>query len=124
MPRMNASAIAVYDSTENSSVTFTLIPAAIASSMAGTPASVPGILIIEIRAVHTLPVLVRLLERGVGVVREGRLDLERDEAVRVVRLVPDRPQHVAGELHVQHRDLVVDLARGQALGASSAICSS
>jgi hypothetical protein len=47
MPRMKASAMALYDSTENSSVTFTLIPAAIASSMAGTPASVPGILIIR-----------------------------------------------------------------------------
>ena len=48
MPRTNASAMALYDSTENSSVTFTLIPAAIASSMAGTPASVPGILIIRL----------------------------------------------------------------------------
>ena len=44
MPRMYASAIAVYASTEKSSVTLTLIPSAIACSIAGTPSSVPGIL--------------------------------------------------------------------------------
>jgi hypothetical protein len=57
----------------------------------------------------------RLLEGGLGVVREGRLDLERDEAVGVVGIVPDAAQHVARELDVEDRDLVVDLARGQAL---------
>src|SRR4029450_9627917 len=48
-----------------------------------------------------------------GVVREPGLDLERHEPVRVVGLLPDAPEHVARELHVEDRDLVVDLARRQ-----------
>ena len=44
MPRRNASAAARYCSRENRSVTFTGIPAKMASSMAGRPSFVPGIL--------------------------------------------------------------------------------
>ena len=69
----------------------------------------------QVRPVDARPVVARLGERALGVVRERRLDLERDEAVRVVHLVPDGAQHVAGELHVEDRELVVDLARAQAL---------
>jgi hypothetical protein len=42
-PRIYASATARYCSRENSRVTFTGTPAKMASSMAGTPAGVPGI---------------------------------------------------------------------------------
>ena len=44
MPRRYASAAAMYCSRENRSVTFTGIPAAMASSIAGSPSGVPGIL--------------------------------------------------------------------------------
>ncbi len=44
MPRRNASAAARYCSRENRSVTLTGTPAKIASSMAGRPSLVPGIL--------------------------------------------------------------------------------
>ena len=44
MPRRNASAAARYCSRENSSVTLIGTPAKIASSMAGKPSGVPGIL--------------------------------------------------------------------------------
>jgi hypothetical protein len=47
MPLMNALPTLRYDSTLNSSVTLTLMPSEIACSTAGTPASVPGILIIR-----------------------------------------------------------------------------
>ena len=43
-PRMYAMWIASYWASEKSSVTLTLIPAAIVSSIAGTPSAVPGIL--------------------------------------------------------------------------------
>src|SRR5882672_3627877 len=45
MPRMNASAAARYWSSENNSVTLTGMPTKIASSVAGSPSLVPGILI-------------------------------------------------------------------------------
>jgi hypothetical protein len=45
---MYASATFSYAATENSSVTFTLIPSYSACSMAGTPSGVPGILIITL----------------------------------------------------------------------------
>ena len=44
IPRKRASAAARYCSRENNSVTFTGIPAKVASSIAGTPSRVPGIL--------------------------------------------------------------------------------
>ena len=44
MPRRNASAAATYCSGENSSVTLIGTPAKMASSMAGKPSRVPGIL--------------------------------------------------------------------------------
>ncbi len=44
IPRRNASAAATYCSRENSKVTLTGMPAKIASSMAGNPSFVPGIL--------------------------------------------------------------------------------
>ena len=69
----------------------------------------------EVRPVDPLPVLARLLDGRLGVVREVRLHLQRDEPVGVVRLLPERAQHVAGELHVEDRDLVVDVARRHAL---------
>jgi hypothetical protein len=43
---MKASATFTYDSTENSSVTLMLMPSEMHCSIAGTPAVVPGILII------------------------------------------------------------------------------
>ena len=69
----------------------------------------------QVGTVDALPVVACLRERAVGVVGEGGLDLERHEAVGVARLLPDRAQHVAAELHVEHRDLVVDLSCRQPL---------
>jgi hypothetical protein len=70
----------------------------------------------QVRAVDALPVLARLLDRRLGVVREAGLDLERHEAVGAVRLLPYAAKDVAGELDVRDRDLVVDLARVHAPG--------
>ena len=74
----------------------------------------------QVGAVDALPEVARLRERGVGVVREAGLDLERHEAVGAAGLVPDRAQDVAGELDVGDRDLLVDLLRVEALAGQLA----
>ena len=63
----------------------------------------------QVGPVDAPPEVARLGERGVGVVREAGLDLERHEAVRPAGLVPDAAQDVAGQLDVGDRDLLVDL---------------
>ena len=48
-------------------------------------------------------------DRGLGVMREMRGNLEADEAIRAVRLVIDRAQDVAGAADVRNGDFVPDL---------------
>ena len=69
----------------------------------------------HVGAIDQAPVLARLLERALGVVGEPRRDLERHVAVLGARLVVDRTQHVARELHVLDRHPAVDLACAEPL---------
>ena len=62
-----------------------------------------------------LPVLARLLERALGVVREPRRHLERHVAVKSAGALPYGTEHVGRERHVLHRELAVDLARLEVL---------
>ena len=100
---------------ENSSVTLTLMPAAMASSIAGTPSSVPGILTIRLGR-STRPQKSRACATVVSVscASAGSTSSETKPSAPS-RLVPDRPQHVAGQLDVEDRDLLEHLARRHAL---------
>src|SRR3954449_5313134 len=118
---MNAPATFSYASVENSSVTFTLMPSKIACSIAGSPSSVPGILIItlgrstrrqysrtcaRVASVSCAPwrstsrEIADLRERRLGVGREVGHHLERHVAVVALGVVVQRAQHVGGHLHV------------------------
>ncbi len=81
------------------------------SSIAGSPSLRRRDLDQQVRPVDLLVQRERLLERLLGLVGEPWVDLERDEAVMPVRLVPDRPQHVAGVAHVVDREREEDLDR-------------
>ena len=96
MPRMYASAATTYCSREKRSVTFTGTPAKMASSMAGQPSLVPGILISRFgrpaRACRLLAAA-RVLGRVVG---EKRRHLQRHPSVHTVRAVPDGAEEIGG----------------------------
>ena len=98
-------------STLNISVTLTLIPSAIAFSMAGMPGRCRGDLDEHVRAIQARPQSPRTLERRVGVLGEVRLDLDAREAIGPVRRVVDAPKDVRGVADVGDRDLLVDPAR-------------
>ena len=80
------------------------MPAAIVSSIACRPSLRGGDLDEQVRAVDQRVQALGLVDRGLGVVREVRVDLERDPAVLAVALVPDGAQDVAG---------VADVVRGE-----------
>ena len=87
---------ALYRSREKISVTLTLIPSASAAVIAGRPAWVAGILMKQVGPVDDLPQLLAWAMVRVGVVRQPRVDLDRDPAVDAVGGVVGRAQHVAG----------------------------
>ena len=97
-------------STLNISVTLTLMPSAIAPSMAGRPAAVAGILMNTFGRSRRAHRLARARQRRVAVLGQVRLDLDAGEAVGPVRPVVDRAQDVGGVADVGDRDLLVDLA--------------
>ena len=69
----------------------------------------------QVRAVDQAPVLARLLERALGVVREAGRDLERDVAVLAAGLLVHARERVRGQLDVPDGEAAVDLAGAQAL---------
>ena len=81
-------------------MTLTLTPRAVSSSIAGTPASVAGTLIITFGRDEARPEVERLLDRGGGVVGEVRRALEGDEPVAAGARVVDRKQQVGGAADV------------------------
>ncbi len=100
------------------------MPAAIVSSIAGTPASVPGILTIRLgRSTRSQYSRACLMVASVSCAKAGSTSSETKPSAPSASS-QTRAQHVAGELHVEDRDLVVDLARDMPFSASSAICSS
>ena len=105
MPRRYASAAATYCARENSSVTLIGTPAKIASSMAGRPSLVPGILM---KRLGRSGAGVKFLGRGEGAGRvvgqQGR-DLQRHPAVHAVGLVVDRPKQIGGLPEILQRQL-------------------
>jgi hypothetical protein len=72
----------------------------------------------RVGAVDALPQVAGGGERGVGVVRERRVDLEAHEAVGALGPVVDRRQHVGGGADVLDRQRLVDLTR-RAAGESA-----
>ena len=72
------------------------MPAKIDSSIAGRPASVPGILMKRLSRSALACSLAACLDRRVGVVGEQRRDLERDAAVDAVGALVDRLEEVGG----------------------------
>ncbi len=66
---------------------------------------------VEVLALDLLVEPDRLVERRVAVVREPRVDLERDEAVDPARPLPDRRHQVAGVADVLLRERDEDLRR-------------
>ena len=77
---------------ENSSVTLTLMPAAIRSRITGMPASVPGILMSALGSCSRSHRRCASGEAAGGVVGEVRGDLHADEAVAAAAGVVQRPQ--------------------------------
>ena len=65
----------------------------------------------HVRAIDRLPVVAGRRDRAVGVARQVRSDLERDEAVTAAGLLVHRGEHITGRLHVGHGERVVDLLR-------------
>ena len=65
----------------------------------------------QVRAVDQAVQALGLVDRGLGVVREVRVDLERDPAVLAVAVVPDAAEHVAGGADVVAREREEDLLR-------------
>ena len=115
MPRRNASAAARYCSRENRSVTLIGTPAKIASSMAGRPSLVPGILMNRFgRPARAMQLLGRG-ERAGRVVGQQRRHLQRHPAVHAVRPVVDRPEQVGGPGEVLERQLEEQLLARLAL---------
>ncbi len=87
-----------------------LIPSAMASSIAGSPAGVAGIFTKTFgRASRCHRCRARSSVR-LGVVGQVGLDLDRDEAIGAIGLVVDRAQDVGGVADVGDRDLLVDRA--------------
>ena len=76
------------------SVTLTLMPLAVAAVIASRPSIVAGILIIALGR-STVPTALGLGDGAGGVVRETRLDLDRDPAVLAAGRVVDRAEDVA-----------------------------
>ena len=104
-PRRYASAAATYCSRENSKVTLIGTPAKIASSMAGRPSLVPGILMKRLgRPARAWRALGRGEGAGRVVGQQGR-DLQRDPSVHTVGLIVDRPKQIGGLPEVVQRQL-------------------
>ena len=105
IPRIYASAVARYCSRENSSVTFTGTPAKVASSIAGSPCSVPGILM----NTFSRPARCMQVGRGAhaagGVIGEQRRDLQRHPAVDPGCPLMDRREQVRRAPEVLNRQL-------------------
>ena len=77
-------------------MTLTGTPAKIASSMAGSPSSVPGILMNRFGRLALACSALRLGHRPRRVMRQQRRDLERDPAVHPRGPLVDRREHVGG----------------------------
>ena len=92
-------------------MTLTLIPRAVSSSIAGTPASVAGTLIITFGACEPVPQLDGLLDGGRGVVGEVGSALEGDEPVAPGARVVGGPEQVGGSADVLERELEEQLLR-------------
>ena len=109
MPRRNASAAARYCSRENSRVTLTGTPAKIASSMAGSPSWVPGILMNRLGRA-ALGVQVRHGRHGAArVVGQERRDFQRHPPVHAVGPLPDGSEQVGGPCEVLQGQLEEEL---------------
>jgi len=70
----------------------------------------------QVGPIHRRVQPARLLDAGLGVVRQMRRHLQADVAVDTAALVVDRAQHVAGVAHIAHHHGLVDLRRGAAGG--------
>ena len=93
------------------------MPAAIVSSIACRPATVAGILMKRFGRSTSFVQADGLGLRLLGVVREVRVDLERDPAVLALALVPDGAQDVARGADVVLGELPEDLLGIVELGA-------
>ena len=92
-------------------MTLTLTPRRVSSSIAGSPASVPGHLDHHVRLVQSLPELARLGDRRLSVVGEIGCALERDESVAAAAGIEDGAQLVCGLADVVKRDREEQLLR-------------
>ena len=90
----------------------TLIPFATVALIAGSPASVPGILIITLGALDRSPQALGVRDRPFGIVRQVRGDLQADVAVHPVQALVDGPQDVCGVADVPPGEGLEDLRRG------------
>src|SRR5215203_4687112 len=92
------------------------MPSKSASSMAGNPSGVAGILIIRFGR-STSPQYMRACSSvpSVSCARRGATSSDTEGTLEPARLLVDRPQDVGGELDVAHREPAVDLPRGEAL---------
>ena len=103
MPRRNASAAARYCSRENKRVTLTGIPEKIASSIAGRPSFVPGILIKQIGTCRSRKQIPALRQeywpchaRGVG-------HFQRYPSVNAIRLVVNGSKEIGRPREILQR---------------------
>ena len=80
-------------------------PAKIASSMAGNPSVVPGILMKRLGLPRALVEIARRREGALRVVREQRRDLERYPAIDAVGPGEDRPEQIGGPGQIRQRQV-------------------
>ena len=105
-------------------MTLTLMPAAMASVIAGRPATVAGILISALGRSTSDAQLLGLRERSRRCVGEARVDLDGDPAVLAAGGLVDRKQDVAGVADVLGDQRETASSTVDPAAARSRICSS
>ena len=81
------------------------MPAKIASSIAGRPSVVPGILMKRLGLPRALVQIARGGERAGGVVRQQRRDFERDPSVDAVGALEDRLEQIGRPGQIRQRQI-------------------